>query len=152
MLRIVTLLLVSVAIFEGIGRGSAALVAAAAAAALVTTRLPARAPVRLRPLRLLQELPWLAAHAARGGIDVALRSLQPRLALRPGFVEYGLRVRDPVARVIFANAVSLMPGTFTARLDGTRLLVHVLDERSEVLPHLARVEQRVARLFGEEIR
>jgi multicomponent Na+:H+ antiporter subunit E len=150
-LRFVILLTVSVAVFEARTDAVVVIVLAAAAAAAVTTRLPARAPFRLRPHQLLRHLPWFTAFAARGGIDVAVRALGPRGVVRPGFVDYDMRMQDPVARVMFANAVSLMPGTFTARLEQQRLRVHMLDERADVLPRLAALERRVALVFGEAL-
>jgi multicomponent Na+:H+ antiporter subunit E len=151
LVRFVILLTVSVAVFEARADALPVIVLAAAAAAVVTTRLPARAPFRLQPLQLLLHLPWFTAFAARGGVDVAVRALAPRGVVRPGFVDYDIRMQDPVARVMFANAVSLMPGTLTARLEQRRLRVHMLDERADVVPRLAALEQRVARVFGEAL-
>jgi multicomponent Na+:H+ antiporter subunit E len=151
MLRIVLLIAVAIAVFEGSADAVVAGVLAVGAAAVMSSRLPSRAAFRLRPARLLLHLPWFTALAARGGVDVARRALSPGRSLQPGFVDYDVAIHDPVARVMFANAVSLMPGTFTARLEPRLLRVHVLDERVDVRPQLAALEVRVARVFGEEL-
>jgi multicomponent Na+:H+ antiporter subunit E len=150
MQRIVILLAVSVAIFEARADAVIPLVLAAAAALLASRLLPGRDAAPLQPLRLLAFLPWFLLQSARGGADVAVRAFRGPAAVRPGFVAYRTRIRQPLVRVIFANTVSLMPGTFTAQLDGAELLVHTLDERADVHDRLARIEDRVCRAFGGE--
>ncbi|MCP5141866.1 MAG: Na+/H+ antiporter subunit E [Chromatiales bacterium] len=97
----------------------------------------------------------------RGGLDVAGRVLSPTARLRPGFIDYPSTLRSPAAQLLFANSVSLLPGTLTADLDGARLRVHVLHldgspdadreagAGSVAERDLAHLERQVARLFGE---
>ena len=61
--------------------------------------------------------------------------------------------RHSDVRSLFINAVSLLPGTVAAGLEGDRIMVHALDVNARVEPALQRLEHRVARLFpakGEE--
>jgi multicomponent Na+:H+ antiporter subunit E len=151
LLRIVLLVLVGVAVFEARRDSVVVIAIAVAAALLVSARLPPRPAVRLSAGGVLRFLPFFAVHAARGGIDVALRALLPGRGVDPGYADYDIRIRHPAGRVIFANTVSLMPGTFTARLDGGRLRVHTLDAGADVAANLAAVERRVAGMFGEAL-
>jgi len=45
--------------------------------------------------------------SVRGGIDVARRTLAPRLRIRPGFKTYRMQLTDPSARVLLVNCLSL---------------------------------------------
>ncbi len=103
---------------------------------------------RVRPVGLLRFGPWFLLQSVRGGVDVARRALAPSLPLRPGFLEYRIRIREEHARVFFLNCVSLLPGTFSARLDGAVVRVHLLADRQRVPARLAELEERVAALFG----
>jgi len=52
----------------------------------------------------------------RGGIDVARRLLHRRPAVAPGFIDYRCALPAGGARLLFANSVSLLPGTLSADL------------------------------------
>ena len=82
-----------------------------------------------------------------GGLDVARRTLAPRLRIQPGFRSYHLRLSEPSARVLMTNCISLLPGTLAARLDGDRVELHLLDESVDPEPELLRLEQAITRLF-----
>jgi multicomponent Na+:H+ antiporter subunit E len=80
------------------------------------------------------------------GIDVVRRAFHPRLPLKPGLIDYGLSVQSPLARMLTAGTVSLLPGTLSAELKRDRLTVHVLDLDAPVLRDLQRTEALVAGL------
>ena len=84
----------------------------------------------------------------RGGVDVALRALHPRLPLAPALLAYDLRLAPGLARIFMVNVVSLLPGTLSADLSGSGLSVHVLDRNLPVQHQLQALEQQVAMLFG----
>jgi multicomponent Na+:H+ antiporter subunit E len=90
----------------------------------------------------------------RGGVDVAVRALSPRLALDPAIVRYPLRLEPGPARLLFMGALSLMPGTLSVTAEGSSLLVHVLSARGGdlVLRQLETLEGHVAQAFGERSR
>lgn len=98
-------------------------------------------------LRLPLLLPFFLWQSLRGGVDVALRALKPRLPLAPAMMDYRLRLPPGPAPVMMASLVSLMPGTL-AMISGTRLKVHVLDARRDYSDELERLEALVARVFG----
>jgi multicomponent Na+:H+ antiporter subunit E len=148
MKRFLLLAILSAVIFEARGEGLIFAVVAAALAAAVAVRLPQQQPPPLRPLGALAFIPFFFFESVRGGLDVALRAFRGRAALHPGFIDFELTLHHPTARVIFVNAVSLMPGTFTARIDAERLHVHTLDTRENVEPRLRRVERRIQAMFA----
>lgn len=121
---------------------------AALAAALISLALhPDPLPV-VRPLGLARFTGFFLVHSVRGGIDVAVRALRPSMPIDPRIITYDLRLPGNTARVIFTNTLSLLPGTLSAKLGRDSLEVHVLDCAGDVTAEIARVEDRVAALFG----
>jgi multicomponent Na+:H+ antiporter subunit E len=149
MKRFLLFALLSTVIFEARGATVVYAVVAAAVAALVALRLPRLPTTPIRVDRALRFVPWFFRESLMGGLDVAVRAFRGRAALQPGFIDYPLRLRQDSARVVFANAVSLMPGTFTAQLHDDAVRVHALDTRAALLPRLRALEDRVLSLFPE---
>jgi multicomponent Na+:H+ antiporter subunit E len=94
-------------------------------------------------------LPFFLWESLRGGVDVAQRTLAPRMRISPGFAVYRCRLQKSGALVLFANCVSLLPGTLTADLEGDRLRLHLLDSGADVNRELDRLERAVARIYRD---
>ncbi len=135
-------------ISEGDSKALAVGVFATFLAALISLALQARSLPLPRPLAALRFIGFFLVHSVRGGIDVALRALRPSLPIDPRIITYDLRLRGNVARVVFTNTLSLLPGTLSTRLGDETLEVHVLDCAGDVTGQIARVEDRVAALLG----
>lgn len=150
MQRVVLFAFISLAVFEARGAALVPAVLATAVAAAIAWRLPRtdRPPARVVPL--LRFMPYFAVQSVRGGFDVALRALRGRRAVAPAFIEYETRIRSPAVRAFYVNAVSLLPGTFSARLSGDRILVHALHERLPVAELLGELERRIRAVFPED--
>ncbi len=133
--------------------GGPALIAATIASLLLTEGTPAgRAGSGGHSLSLsglLRFVPFFIWESLRGGLDVAARVMRPRPRIRPGMRIYRTRLRGHPARVLFIDCVSLIPGTLSADLRGDQVLVHALDIGMPIDADLHRLEERVARLFGE---
>lgn len=98
---------------------------------------------------LLRFLPLFLWESLRGGIDVARRTLSPRLRIQPGFTFYRTGLQQPSARVFFANCVCLLPGTLAADLQRDRLRVHMLDTGLDPQVELQRLERAVALIYRQ---
>jgi multicomponent Na+:H+ antiporter subunit E len=74
-------------------------------------------------------------------IQVLRIVLDPRLPIEPVVVRQTVRFAGDAARVAYANAITITPGTLTLDVDGDSFVVHCLD------PALARdvVDGRLAR-------
>jgi multicomponent Na+:H+ antiporter subunit E len=127
--------------------GGPAVVAAAWAAGRLGTGLGVRLSLR----GFLLFVPFFLWESLRGGVDVALRTLGPRLRVNPGFTRYYIRLANPSGRVFMVSCVSLLPGTLSAELDGEWLIVHALSIDGDSNNELRRLEEIVARLFSERI-
>lgn len=70
---------------------------------------------------LLKEI-WLAA------VDVTKRVLSPSLPISPTVVALDTTQHSELGQVIYANSITLTPGTYTIRIYGNRVLVHALSQ------------------------
>jgi multicomponent Na+:H+ antiporter subunit E len=121
---------------------------AVAAAAMASFYLGRAWSRRISPTGMAVFIVLFLRESVRGGLDVARRTLAPRLRINPGFKDYRLQLTDPLPRVLLINCVSLLPGTLAARLEGDRVELHLLDVGNDPEPGLHRLEQAIARLFG----
>jgi multicomponent Na+:H+ antiporter subunit E len=137
----------------GVGGWSVA-AAAALAGVYVRGRLaPAHAAPagtarhRLSPMGLLAFVPYFLWQSLRGGTDVALRAMGPGLRLAPDLLDHPMALPPGPARTLFTGTLSLLPGTFSADLEGDTLRVHVLDRTGDVGTRIAELERRVAAVY-----
>ncbi|HVL55905.1 MAG TPA: Na+/H+ antiporter subunit E [Burkholderiaceae bacterium] len=119
-----------------------------AAAVLVSLRLRPARRIAIRPLAALRFSGFFLAQSLRGGVDVALRALAPRMPIAPDFIEYRMTLPAGPEQVFAVDVISLMPGTLSVEIQGNVLRVHVIDRRAPIAAALQRVERRVAALFG----
>lgn len=122
--------------------------AAVAAGGLLLRFLGGGGRVRVRPGGLGAFVPYFARQSFLGGLDVARRALSPGLPLTPGLLAHRVSLPPGLPRVFFANALSLLPGTLSARLRDDRLTVHLLVHGPEAEERVRELESRVARVFG----
>jgi len=98
---------------------------------------------------LLRFVPLFLWESLRGGLDVAKRTLAPRMRIKPGFTVYHTRLRNPSARLLFANSMCLLPGTLAADLKNDQIEVHMLDSAVDPQTELDRLERAVAEIYRE---
>jgi len=121
------------------------------AAGWSAARLRASSGSSLSVAGLLLFLPYFFWESLRGGTDVMLRTLAPRVRIAPDTAEYRMTLRSREARVFFANCLCLLPGTLAADLRGERIDLHLLDAREDSSRELRRLERAVARVYSESI-
>ena len=100
--------------------------------------------------RLLTYVPWLAWALVRSNVDVALRILRPKPPISPRLLRVRPGQRTSLGRAIYANSITLTPGTLTCDADGEEFTIHALTgEAAEELESGA-MDRRVRRLEGGE--
>ena len=119
-------------------------------AAMCSSSFPGRDRLPLNWSALPGFVLFLTRESIRGGWDVARRVIDPKLPIAPGFVRFRMRLPEGAAQHLFANVISLLPGTVTVRVEGNEVLVHAIDVESSVADGLREIETRVARLFFDE--
>ncbi len=105
-------------------------------------------PLRLA-LRTPLYWPWLTLQVCRANIEVARLILHPRLPISPTVVRIPMPHRTPLGRAVYANSITLTPGTVSMTIDRDTMLVHALteDNAREILA--GEMGRRVAVFEGE---
>lgn len=76
----------------------------------------------------LRYAPWLVMEILKANWTVLKAILSPDLDIHPTLVKVRTRCKSDLAKVIFANSITLTPGTVTLRVDDEFMLVHGLYE------------------------
>ena len=69
---------------------------------------------------------YLAKEILIANIDVIKRILSPSVAINPQVAELPATQRSDLSKVVYANSITLTPGTVTLELTGEKLKVHAL--------------------------
>lgn len=106
-----------------------------------------KTPVGLIPsLALLKYGLWLFWELIKANIDVARRIWDPALPVQPGWERLPIKVSSPLQKALYANSITLTPGTLTADVREDHFLVHHLTrERIEELRE-GEMERRILRI------
>ncbi|MBR0819863.1 Na+/H+ antiporter subunit E [Bradyrhizobium liaoningense] len=127
----------------------AAGLAAAVAATWASLRLMPAEQWNLNPVKLARFTLHFLRQSIVAGTDVALRALDPRLSLRPGYVVYQAQLPPGTKRNAFCAVMSLLPGTLPCgSAEGNGLTIHCLDVAAPVVEQLAAEEALFLRTFG----
>ncbi len=73
---------------------------------------------------------WLIGEIAKANVQVIRACLKPELDIAPALVKVKTRCRSEMAKTLFANSITLTPGTVSVELEGDKILVHALYEDS----------------------
>lgn len=75
-------------------------------------------------------LPWLLKEVFVSNITVVKACLRADLDINPALVKVKTRCQTDLATTLFANSITLTPGTVTVGVEQDRLLVHALYEEA----------------------
>ncbi len=102
-------------------------------------------------MRFIAYIPWLLFEIFRANMHVMRLVFHPRMMdlIDPRMIRFESRLNDEMARFIFANSITLTPGTITVYVSiFGKYSVHAIDKTSgQGLP--GEMEDRVAAIFGE---
>jgi len=104
-------------------------------------------PVHLS-LRWLVYAPWLMKEIVLSNIAVAKVILTPGLPIHPRMIRLTASQSSDVSRVIYANSITLTPGTVTLDVRGSEFLVHSLTSDSAEGLLSGEMDRRVSRVEG----
>ncbi|MBI9082247.1 MAG: Na+/H+ antiporter subunit E [Desulfobacterales bacterium] len=102
-------------------------------------------------IRFILYIPWLIYQIFVANMHVMKLVFHPRMMalIDPKIIRFKSRLTSDMALFVFANSITLTPGTITVFVSVTGIFtVHVIDEPSgSALP--GEMEERVAKIFGE---
>ena len=105
-------------------------------------------PVHLL-LGLATYVPWLIWAIVKSNIDIAMRILNPRLPISPRMIKVKAGQKTDLGRVIYANSITLTPGTVTVDVEGDEMTVHALTSGTAADLETGDMDRRVTRMEGE---
>ncbi len=86
-------------------------------------------PIHLR-WRMIAYWPWLLRQIVMSNLHVARVILDPRLPIKPKVVHFKGTQKSELGNVIYANSITLTPGTVTISLEDGNFGVHALTAKT----------------------
>ena len=102
--------------------------------------------INLKITETLKYLFWLIVEVAKCNVAVVKLLLARKVRIAQEFVEIPVSTKSDLAQVIFANSITLTPGTVTVETEDNNLLVHVLNLDNNTESELGNMGQRVSSL------
>lgn len=95
---------------------------------------------------ILCYLPWLFYQIIVANLEIAWIVLHPRMRdkIDPHLIRFNTKLKSPIAKVTFAQSITLTPGTITVNIEDDEFLVYALTRNAgEALP--GEMEARIGR-------
>ena len=100
----------------------------------------------LKIIGTLKYLIWLIFEVFKCNLAVAKILLARKVRIAQEFVEIPVLIKSDLAQVIFANSITLTPGTVTVETEDKHLLVHVLNLEDTTKAELVHMGDKVTRI------
>jgi len=105
-------------------------------------------PIHLLPRTVLY-VPWLVKEVFKSNVDVTKRILAPgRFPLSPKIFDAPTSQESDLGRVLYANSITLTPGTVSILVRGDRIKVHAIAEEVADAVLDGEMDRRVTRFEG----
>lgn len=104
--------------------------------------------IHLSP-RFIKYLPWLLLKIIQSNLDVCKQILSPRPLLTPVRFKLSCSQKSDLGRVIYANSITLTPGTLTIDTTDNIIEVHALSEAAAQDLQSGEMDRRVTDLMRE---
>lgn len=102
-------------------------------------------------IMFLRYIPWLLYRILLANLHVVYLVLNPKTLIDPQIVRFKSILESDIARVTFANSITLTPGTITMDIaDNGEFFVHALSRKAAENLLTGSMEKRVARIFTED--
>lgn len=87
--------------------------------------------IALHPsLKFFQYIGWLSWQVLLTNIDVARRIWDPALPIDPSWEKLDTKVTTPLEKTLYANSITLTPGTLTTDISDDHFMIHSLTQSS----------------------
>lgn len=102
-------------------------------------------------LQTLSYFVWLFAEIVKANVQVVKAVLSPDLEVSPTLVKIPLNTEADIAETMFANSITLTPGTVSVDMQRDHILVHALLEDMSAAEDFAEMEERSAWAVGHKV-
>ncbi len=93
--------------------------------------------------------PWLIKEIALANIDIAKAILRLPGSIEPSVFTVTASQKSELGRVVYANSITLTPGTVTIALEENAVTVHALTSGSRQGVETGEMDRRVTKTVGE---
>lgn len=105
------------------------------------------------PLHLTWEVltywPWLLWEIVKSNIEVAGLILSPRMPISPKIIKVTATQADELGYVIYANSITLTPGTVSLYVRGNTIGVHAITEQMAEALETGEMDRWVTAMAGK---
>ncbi len=98
--------------------------------------------------RSLVYWPWLLWEIVKANVEVARLILSPRLAISPTVINVKASQPDDLGYVIYANSITLTPGTVSIDVRGATIEVHAITREMAESLKTGEMDRRVTQMEG----
>ncbi|MDP3736262.1 MAG: Na+/H+ antiporter subunit E [Hyphomonadaceae bacterium] len=98
-----------------------------------------------RLVQLALYLVWLMGQIVKANIAVIAKVLGPRHAIDPALVRLKTSAKTDLGRALFANSITLTPGTVTVDIEGDLLVVHALVREAATVHSFSPMDRHAAK-------
>ncbi|MFQ5936018.1 MAG: Na+/H+ antiporter subunit E [Acidiferrobacterales bacterium] len=106
-------------------------------------------PIHLGP-RAVVYWPWLAWQIVKANINVARCILHPRMPISPTVIRLKASQKSDLGKVIYANSITLTPGTVSIDVDEKSIEVHALTREAADSLRRGEMDRRVTQFSERE--
>lgn len=106
----------------------------------------------LMMLQTLSYFVWLFVEIVKANVQVVKAVLSPDLEVSPTLVKIPLNTDADIAETMFANSITLTPGTVSVDMHPDHILVHALLEDMSAAEDFVEMEKRSAWAVGHKTR
>ena len=101
--------------------------------------------IHLKPLGFLAYVGWLLVEIAKSNWAVTKLILSRSMPMRQHLFRAPYSQHSDLGQVVFANSITLTPGTITVEVEEGEFLVHALDYADDTMSGLADMDARVSK-------
>ncbi len=106
-------------------------------------------PIHLGAKATLWYWPWLVWEIIKANITVTRHILNPRLPISPTLVRVKATQKSALGKVVYANSITLTPGTVSIDVDGPTISVHTLTREAAEDLKRGEMDRRVTHFVGD---
>jgi len=110
--------------------------------------------IRLNMIRIIKfvaYLPWLFWSIVLANIDLAYRTLHPKMPINPRTIRLKNNFRTEMGVVTLANSITLTPGSVTIDANKDEFVVHIIEEGVAESLMSGEMQRRVKRIEGLDV-
>lgn len=110
-----------------------------------------RLVVNLRPIESIKYFLWLLVEIAKANWAVTKIILSPEMKIKQHVFDVPFSQKSDLGQTIFANSITLTPGTISVEVEEDHFLVHALSYSSDDPAAIADMDARVTKTEGRVV-